>query len=399
VEFRPGNSKIVHHAFILFDRTRESRAWDKRDAEPGFSGIHAPSTAQPPTGHFLSWQPGKRVSEEPDGLSWELTTNTDLVLQLHLKPTGKPEAIQSSVGFYFTDQAPTNTPLKIWLTSYDIDVPAGETHYVLKNSYLLPVDIQVLGVLPHAHYLGKDLQSYALLPDGTRQWLLRIKQWDFNWQGDYRYAQPVFLPKGTTIAMEFTYDNSNNNVRNPSHPPQRVRYGLQSTDEMGELWFQILACNTNDLAPISRDYSDRLLRDNIAYNEYLLRRDPRDAVAHLELGRLKLIRGQSAEAAKHFHTALDLKPDFDQPHYYLGLMLRQQRKIAEAQAEFENALRINPDNFKAHGNLGVILTEQGKVESAEVHFRDALRINPNDVLALQCLDELIRRKAKLPDKK
>ena len=122
VEFRPGNSKIVHHAFILFDRTRESREWDKREAEPGFSGIHAPSTAQPPTGHFLSWQPGKRVSREPDGLPWRLETNTDLVLQLHLKPTGKPEQIQSSVGFYFTDRPPTNTPIKIWLVSYDIDI-------------------------------------------------------------------------------------------------------------------------------------------------------------------------------------------------------------------------------------------------------------------------------------
>jgi len=393
VEFRPGNPKIVHHAFIRLDRTRESRQRDARDPEPGFSGIHAPPTAQPPPGHFLSWQPGKRVSREPDGLPWLLETNTDLVLQLHLKPTGKPEEIQSSVGFYFTNHPPTNTPIKIWLVSYDIDIPAGEADYVLKDSYTLPVDVQVLAVLPHTHYLGKECQGYATLPDGTRQWLLRIRQWDFNWQGDYRYDKPVFLPKGTSVTMEYTYDNSTNNVRNPNQPPQRVRYGPRSSDEMGELWFQVIARNSNDLARISRDCNDRLIRDEIAYNEFLLRVDPRDAAAHTELGRLKLIRGQSSDATGHFQTALEIKPSADQPHYYLGLLFRQQRKLAEARVEFETALRLNPDNFKAHGNLGVICAEQGEAALAETHFRSALRINPDDSLAQGCLNELLKAKA------
>ncbi len=393
VEFRPGNPKIVHHAFIRLDRTRESRQRDARDPEPGFSGIHAPPTAQPPTGHFLSWQPGKRVSKEPVGLPWSLETNTDLVLQLHLKPTGKPEDIQSSVGFYFTDQPPTNTPIKIWLVSYDIDIPAGEANYVLKDSYVLPVDLEVLAVLPHTHYLGREAQGYATLPDGTRQWLLRIRQWDFNWQGDYRYAKPVFLPKGASVTMELTYDNSANNIRNPNQPPQRVRYGPRSTDEMGELWFQVIARNSNDLATISRDCNDRLIRDGIAYNEFLLRVDPLDADAHTELGRLKLIRGQAADAAGHFRTALEIKPSSDEPHYYLGLLFRQQRKLPQARSEFENAIRLNPENSKAHGNLGVIFAENGDVALAEAHFRSALRINPDDSLAQDCLNELLKSKA------
>jgi tetratricopeptide (TPR) repeat protein len=253
--------------------------------------------------------------------------------------------------------------------------------------------------LPHTHYLGKALQSYAILPDSTRQWLLRIKQWDFNWQSDYRYAKPVFLPKGTTIKMEFTYDNSTNNIHNPHQPPQRVRYGLQSTDEMGELWLQILAWNTNDLETISRDHAERLFRDGIAYNEYLLRINPRDAAAQTELGRMKLFRRQYADAAKHFRAALDLKPDSDNPHYYLGLLSRQQNKVVEARFHFENALRLNPHNYKAHGNLGVILAEQGDAESAEAHFRTALRINPDDSFAQECLDELLKAKPRLPGKK
>ena len=399
VEFRPGNSRIVHHAFIRLDHTRASRQWDARDSEIGFSGIHAPPTAQPPVGFFLSWQPGKRVSKEANGLSWLLATNTDLVLQLHLRPTGKPETIQSSVGFYFTDQAPTKAPAKIWLLSYDLDIPAGEPNYVLKDSYALPVDLEVLAVLPHAHYLGRELRSYAILPDGSRQWLLRIKQWDFNWQGDYRYAKPVFLPKGTTIYMEFSYDNSTNNVRNPQQPPRRVRYGLQSTDEMGELWFQVLAGSTTDLTVLTRGNNQRLLRDAIAYHEHRLRNNPRDVEAHTELGRLKLVRSQPAEAMKHLRRALAIKPDSDEPHYYLGLIFRQQNKLAEARSEFEAALRLNPENFRAHGNLGVLLAERGNLALAESHFRTALRINPDDALAREWLDELAKQKARLPGEK
>src|SRR5262249_8352348 len=209
----------------------------------------------------------------------------------------------------------------------------------------------------------------------------------------YRYDPPVFLPKGTSVTMEYTYDNSTNNVRNPNQPPQRVRYGPRSTDEMGELWFQVLARDSNDLATISRDCNDRLLHDQLAYNTFLLRMNPRDAAAHIELGRLSLIRGQPADAIGHFRTALEIKPASDEPHYYLGLLFRQQRKLAEARSEFENALRLNPDNFKAHGNLGAIFAEQGDAALAEAHFRSALRINPDDALAQECLNELLKSKA------
>ena len=59
-----------------------------------------------------------------------------------------------------------------------------------------------MGVLPHAHYLGKEVQGFAVLPDGTKQWLLFIKHWDFNWQGDYQLRKPVSLPKGSTLTMQ-----------------------------------------------------------------------------------------------------------------------------------------------------------------------------------------------------
>ena len=97
------------------------------------------------------------------------------------------------------------------------------------------------------HYLGKEAHGWAELPDGTVRELILIKQWDFNWQGDYRYTSAVPLPKGTTLRMRMTYDNSAANPRNPNQPPKRVTYGLQTSDEMGELWMQVALKDELDL--------------------------------------------------------------------------------------------------------------------------------------------------------
>ncbi len=85
----------------------------------------------------------------------------------------------------------------------------------------MPIDVDVLAVYPHAHYLGKVLEAYATLPDGTRKWLIRIPDWDLNWQGVYRYREPVFLPKGSVVSMRYRYDNSAANPRNPNDPPKK----------------------------------------------------------------------------------------------------------------------------------------------------------------------------------
>src|SRR5204863_534756 len=78
-----------------------------------------------------------------------------------------------------------------------IDIPAGEKNYLVESSYVLPVDVEAVSILPHAHYLGHEMAGNATLPDGATRPLILIRNWDFNWQGDYRYAKPISLPKGT----------------------------------------------------------------------------------------------------------------------------------------------------------------------------------------------------------
>jgi tetratricopeptide (TPR) repeat protein len=348
-----------------------------------------------PGGQLLGWQPGKTPSVAAKGLAWILNKNTDLVLQLHMHPTGKPETIQPSVGFYFTDEPPTNICFRINLTYLPIDIPAGVKDYAVEESYTLPVDVEVMAVSPHAHYLGKQLEGYAILPDRTRKRLLLIKDWDFNWQGDYRYAKPVFLPRGTTLAMHFSYDNSAENARNPTQPPRRVKYGLQTTDEMGELFFQVLPGNAQERNILADDFSRKLAQYTIDYNEYLLRTNPNDAVAHTKVGRALVYLGRVADGLEHLHSAVKADPDYDKAHYELGFVFLRQNLVPDAKSEFETVIRLNPEDYQAHGSLGSIWLRLGRLEEAESCFRTALRINPDDVVAQKNLERLLKTKATL----
>ncbi len=385
IEFRPGNPKVVHHAFILFDITGETRRLDRMDAELGLPGIHIPSGARMPEGQFLSWQPGKPPILAPAGMQWPLAPRADLVLQIHLQPTGKPEPVRPSIGFYFTNQPPTDLPEILWLSTYDIDLPPGEAAREVKVTRTLMADVDLLSVLPHAHFLGKAMEGTATLPDGSKRWLIHIADWNFNWQGEYRLRQPMFLPRGTVLTMRYTYDNSAANPRNPHTPPRRVQYGLQSTDEMAELWLQVRPRSVADRQGVLGFKQAAVLQDTFDYNRYLLRLNPGDARAQSGLGKAEYFSEHPDTAAGHFQRALELDATLDEPHYYLGLMHRRAERLQEAQHEFEAVLAANPEHAKAHGNLGYLHLEAGKPNLAGKHFREALRLNPDDTLAREGL--------------
>lgn len=388
VEFNPGNPKIVHHAFIQVDETSRSRQLAARNTPAGFPGMELSETAHMPGGQLLGWQPGKLASMAPDGLAWPLKVGTDLVLQTHLNPSGKPESIHPSVGFYFTDQPPTNQSFRLKLTALKLDIPAGEANYHVTESYLLPVDAAVIRVGAHAHYLGKDLKGYATLPTGKREPLIWIKNWDFKWQGDYQYADPVWLPKGTTVTLDFTYDNSTNNIRNPHDPPERVRFGLESRDEMGELYFQLLPRNSQDYRVLAIDFARYFVRTSRDFFAFRVEVNPADAEAHKRLGRILMSEGAIAEAISHYRESIRLDPKADEPHYDLGGFYLQQGKLADAQREFGEVVRLNPSDSEAYGSLGIISMQLGRNADAGLYFERALQINPEDQLARGYLNTL-----------
>ena len=379
-EFRP-DSRQVHHAFIYLARTNDTARLDAADPEAGFGGMDTPAEVRGPGGYFLSWQPGKRTLPLPPGLAWKLEPGTDLVVQMHLQPGGKPELIQTSVGLWFTDVPATNQPVKLGLNVYDLDLPPGATNVVYSREFQLPADVDLLAVLPHTHYLGRHIEAWADLPDRTRRPLLTIPEWDFNWQGDYRYAAPVFLPRGTRVGMRFHFDNSSANPRNPSHPPRRVGFGMSTSDEMAEVWFQLLPRTARDRAALERAVAAQTVQDIIAYNELRLRADPANVAALVNLGRARLVTGDRARAARAFTEAVAREAGNAEAHYYLGLLHRMADRTEAAVAEFKAALAANPDHSRAHGNLGLLAREAGRNEEAAEHLAAALRLDPEDNLA------------------
>ncbi|MBL9140148.1 MAG: tetratricopeptide repeat protein [Verrucomicrobiales bacterium] len=379
-EFRPG-SKAVHHAFLRIDASGESRRLDARDPGLGFGGMDIPPSADTPTGHFMSWQPGRRPSVVPDGLAWTLPAGADVVLLMHMQPLGRPEPLQPSIGFYFTDVPPTNTPTKLGLRSYAIDLPAGSSNTVIEESVTLPVDADLLALLPHAHYLARRMEGYAQWPNGTRKTLLLIPEWDFNWQTDFRFAHPVSLPAGTVLGFKYTYDNSTNNPRNPSRPPVPVGFGLQTTDEMGELWFQLLAPKKADREKLEEVSGRRGFRDLELLTQLRLRKDPNDAEAITELGKIHLARGDAGLAVQQWNLALKLRPDLADAHYHLGLVALQSGEFAKAESAFVESARLRPEHFQSFVNAGVACMRQGKLGRAGSFLQEALRLHPGDTVA------------------
>ncbi len=392
VEFQPGNSAAVHHAFVLVDESGDARRLETLETLPGFPGMLAGRGARSPGG-FVSWQPGHDPVEVPEGMAWPLKKRSDLVLQLHLRSTGKPEQVQPRIGLYFTDQPLTRPNIVLLLRPATIDIPAGEASHPVEASYQLPTtnyqlasDVTLIGLSPHLHYLGKEARGWAELPDGTRQELIHIKQWDFNWQGHYRYVKPVALPRGTTLRMRFTYDNSTHNPANPNHPPKRVQYGLQSVDEMGELWFWVETRTPSELQTLRRDYFGTWgLADKVAINEALLKRDPKDAGSRTELAVALYALGKIDEALAHLRQAIADDPKTQRAYYALGTLFVKRGELVDAVTAFTHAIEIDPNDAKACNNLGAVLLSLGKAAEAIPHFESALRLDPDDSLARESL--------------
>jgi len=405
IELRAGNPRSLHHASVGVDRFRVSRKVDRADREPGFAAMPDDQVV-----NVYGWTPGKAPFMEPAERAWTLERGSDLVMQLHMLPTGTPEVIQPSLGLFFSDRPPAHAPIPIKLESKAIDIPAGEANYAIEDRYTLPADVDVLSVYPHAHYLAREMRGTATLPDGTVKPLILIRAWDFRWQDQYRYITPLFLPKGTTLSMHFTYDNSDANPRNPHRPARRVKWGPQSSDEMGALWLEVQPRREEDAALLMKDDRERSLRADIAGAEMQVGTSPGDPMAHnflatkyLQAGRvpeaisqlgetLRLkrddaeahsnlayalqLQGRYADALDHAREALRLKPDDDRVRFNVGNLLNATGHVDEAIAELRRATELNPENADAHFNLAMILGPRNRIDEAIVHLRKVIDLNP-----------------------
>jgi len=381
IEIRPGNPRAVHHANLLLDRSHSARA-KVHDVEQGFPGMDVTleSGTFDPDSHFLFWKPGGASWKEPADLAWRLDPGNELVLNVHVRRTGKPEILRPSVALYFTADPPSKFPMLVQL-EHDgaIDIPPGARDFVATDHFRLPVDGDVLAIYPHAHYLGRTLEGFATLPNGTRRWLIRIPDWDLNWQSVYRYREPVSLPAGAVITMRYQYDNSAANPRNPHSPPRRVRGGNQSADEMAHLWLQVLP----------RD-GDRRSALQEALMTRRLEKYPADFLANFNLGALFLSRHEIPIAMTHLREALRVDPENPAALNTMGVALQWDGKHAEAGEQFQHVLRLRPNDSAARYNLAGTLVDRNLLEDAARELRRVVSDQAQDRAARSRLVEILK---------
>ncbi|WP_321473123.1 hypothetical protein [uncultured Paludibaculum sp.] len=260
VEFRPGNARVVHHALVFLDSSGTARKLAANSKDGSYACFGGPGF--PPSGMIAGWAPGATPALDPAEWAQPIPKSSDIVVQIHYHPSGKREQDRSSLGLTFSGP-PTKGRAAITLFNRRIDIQPGDAHYVVRASVAVPRDVDLYGITPHAHYLGKDMKVDAHLPDGTTKHLIWIKDWDFNWQGQYRYQELVHLPKGTRIELEYVYDNSESNPHNPSQPPVRVTWGEETKNEMALAFLGVVLPSPADVPGFQRamrlQYLDSLL--------------------------------------------------------------------------------------------------------------------------------------------
>ncbi len=225
VEVLPSAASVVHHAQVMYiDESREYT----HDTE------------------WISWSrlvcvyvPGREVFETAPGTAFLVPAGSSLGLQMHYVPDGRSVAEKPRVGLRFPRSIVHKRLRSLWLADMDFEVPPGATAHTVVSTRGLkePRAIEAHSILPHMHLRGRDLGLVAHYPDGRTESLLRVPNYNFDWQLDYRYAPGAKrFPPGTSFEFTARYDNSAFNALNPD-PSATVRFGELTTDEMFYCWF------------------------------------------------------------------------------------------------------------------------------------------------------------------
>jgi Flp pilus assembly protein TadD len=392
LELDPGNAAVVHHAAILADPTGAARRLENLDAEPGYDEMVG-GTA--PGGHFVGWTPGRGANVLEPGMPWVVEEGTDLVLQLHMLPSGRPESVRARVGLWLTDEQPVRRPASIHLLATALDIEPGAKRYAAADELELPVEVEAFSIYPHAHFLGREIEAWAELPgapeNGGRQPLLRIERWSFEWQDEYRYAEPLRLPAGSRLRLELVYDNSADNAANPNQPPRRVIWGPSSRDEMGDVWIKVVPVREKDRAALEAAVRRHELERYRSGYELRLAADPSDVEARARLGIGLVQEGRHAEALSHLEVALAARPGAWDLNYNLGVALAALGRYDEAFLRYAAALQADPADSRTHNALAGARLAAGDLRGAIESYRRAVELRAADADLLSNLGVALQR--------
>jgi hypothetical protein len=237
IDIHPGDRETVHHVIAYIDTTGDSVALDEKDPGPGYTSFGGPGFAivNANAATLGGWVPGARPFTLPEGIAYSLPANSRVVLQVHYHPHhGQPLPDRTEIGIYFAKKKPKQLLRILPVINQTFTIPPNNANYEVKASFPIPVpvDTHLWIIAPHMHLLGRKMKVEATLPNGSKQCLINIDDWDFNWQGMYLYKGGLAMPAFTRYSLTAYYDNSDGNFRNPNSPPKAVSWGEQTTDEM-----------------------------------------------------------------------------------------------------------------------------------------------------------------------
>jgi len=254
IEVLPGNPRVVHHTFGYIDVRGLGRSRDESDPGPGymcFSGFAGDSIF----GALGGWTPGNEAHFFGQGIGLNLPRGADVVLQVHYHPSGKVERDRTRLGLHFA-RTPIRQALQ-WVSACadpaEFVLPVGDPRIVWEAELTLPMDVELHAMTPHMHLLGQQIEARVRFPDGRSRPLIRIDDWDFNRQDTYYLREPLRLPEGAVIRITGTFDNSEDNPRNPSRPPREIRWGEATTDDMMIVFLALTKSGQDLTVPGSTD--------------------------------------------------------------------------------------------------------------------------------------------------
>jgi peroxiredoxin/mono/diheme cytochrome c family protein len=253
-EVKPANHRVVHHTLNFWDASGTARKMEEQAKEgakpgdadhgPGYSANMGVGFRGLPGkfGGIGGWAPGQMPRFLPKGAGYFLPKGADLIIQTHYHRDGKEEKDRLQIGLYFAKE-PIERPYQALVVSgFGLGtgtlegllqtIPAGNADFKTKGNAYVNVDCTIYSVMPHMHLLGKKVKVTMTPPEGKEQTLVQIDDWDYNWQETYWFKEPMTVKAGTKLSIEASFDNSDKNPNNPRQPPQRVRFGEQTTDEM-----------------------------------------------------------------------------------------------------------------------------------------------------------------------
>jgi hypothetical protein len=248
VEVRPGDRSVVHHVIAFYRRPGSKWLIDAKPGVPTPKGS-GDSEAGMSDGAIGGYVPGLPAAKLAPGRAIFLPGGSDIVLQVHYNATGKATTDRTKVGIVFARTEVAERSFQLGLANGSFVIPPGDPNYKVDADVTIDSDVRVVGFTPHMHLRGKSFEFRAVFPDGSREVLLRVPKYDFNWQLTYDLAQERVFPKGTKFEATAIFDNSPGNPFNPDAKAS-VRFGDQTWDEMMVGFIDIAIKPDQDLAKL-----------------------------------------------------------------------------------------------------------------------------------------------------